>query len=256
MGKRKAEREFSMKFTNDPKISVCITNYNKAKYIEQSMQSFLPFFNSIGAEIVVVDAGSSDGSLNILTDYLERGEIQKLIIRPCSRGRGRDIAFRESHGDLIVSSIDTDVIYDISVLERSIHIYLEKYHGNILAIYGSIIGDRKTFDEIGGWNDMDRHEDNEISLRALRAGKYRQDFSLNAVKVHLADGERMSLKNSLKLTYLDYRDWFRLGLKLRHINAKSAFKPHVLLAYVRSLTMRRYPSPVLDQYLTMIGWNS
>jgi glycosyltransferase involved in cell wall biosynthesis len=245
-----------MKAELNRNISVCITNYNKVKYIKQSMQSFLPFFNSLEAEVIVVDAGSTDGSLEILKSYKEDGKIQKLIIRPCSRGRGRDIAFRESNGNLIVSSIDTDVIYDVSVLKKAIELYTKNYHGKVFAIYGSIIGDMEVFNEIGGWNDLDRHEDNEISLRALEAGKYIQDFSLNAVKDHLKDREKMNLFDSIKLTYTDYRDWFRLGLRLRQLKSKDLIKPHVLLAYARALKMQRYPSPVLNQYLKMIGWHS
>ncbi len=59
----------------------------------------------------------------------------------------------------------------------------------------------------------------------------------------------MTLMESMKLTYTDYRDWYRIGLKLRNTPADALMKPHVLLSYLSARIRGVMPSPVFDKYI-------
>ncbi|MEM2087155.1 MAG: glycosyltransferase [Thermoproteota archaeon] len=63
----------------NPKYSVCITCRNEAKTIRASLDSIL---NQIDDrfEVIVVDSKSTDGTLEILKEYVEHGKI-KLIVK-------------------------------------------------------------------------------------------------------------------------------------------------------------------------------
>ena len=229
--------------------SICVTNFNDRPYLEKSLQSITDFAGKIDAEVVVVDSNSTDGSQEIIDDYLQRGLIQRVISTRCSRGRGRDIAFRNSHGDIVLASIDTDVVYSVPGLLQVVAEYMSKRMGKLFAVYGAMIGTRSCIEKIGGWKDLDRHEDNEISMRAMMAGLYDQDMSINVVSEHLSELRKLTLMESMKLTYTDYRDWYRIGLKLRNTPADALMKPHVLLSYVSARIRGVMPSPVFDKYI-------
>lgn len=237
------------------KISVCITNYNKARYIDQSFQNFWEYFNSVGAEVVVVDSESNDGSLVYLQKCRDQGRIDKLIVKRCSRGEGRNLAFRNANGDIIINSIDTDVVYSKDALEIALKRYIKNHYGQLFAVYGAMISTASTIRSIGGWKNLDRHEDGEISLRAMEMGLCGQDFSLNVIERHLTESLKLSIADSMKLTYLDYRDWFRIGLPPEYVNLGTLLQPHVILAYIRSYLMDRYSSPKIYEHLEMIGFN-
>jgi glycosyltransferase involved in cell wall biosynthesis/GT2 family glycosyltransferase len=55
-------------------------------------------------EIVIVDAGSDDGTCDIINDYLARGLPARLIVVPgAGRAQGRNLAIRRSRGEIIAS---------------------------------------------------------------------------------------------------------------------------------------------------------
>src|SRR2546428_13910234 len=90
----------------NPKYSICVTHYNNAPTLRQSLDCVL---NQIDDrfEVIIVDNLSSDGSANILQDYSLREKIT-LIRRRCSRGRARQTAFENSSGDYVIANLDMD----------------------------------------------------------------------------------------------------------------------------------------------------
>ena len=137
-------------------------------------------------------------------------------------------------------------------LLRFVEEYTSRRMGKLLAVYGAMIGTRSCIEKIGGWRDLDRHEDNEISLRAMNAGIYDQDMSINVVNEHLSELRKMTLIESMKLTYTDYRDWYRIGLKLKNTPMNALVKPHVLLSYVSARFRGVMASPCFDQYIAKL----
>jgi glycosyltransferase involved in cell wall biosynthesis len=105
------------------KYSLCMTHRNNSKTVEASLDSVLVQIDG-SFEVVVVDAESTDGSLEKLRRYSDEGKI-KLIVRKCSRGRGRQLAFEGSSGKYIIANVDLDEVYRANLNDM-----LKFYHAN------------------------------------------------------------------------------------------------------------------------------
>ncbi|MDQ0013660.1 glycosyltransferase involved in cell wall biosynthesis [Variovorax boronicumulans] len=93
-----------------PKVSVCIVTYNQEKYIRQCLQSILDQEISFDLEIIVADDCSSDGTRDILMEYLLRyPEIIKLHLHTANIGPYKNFVFvhRQAIGEYI-AHIDGD----------------------------------------------------------------------------------------------------------------------------------------------------
>lgn len=55
-----------------PPVSVCMATFNGSRWIQEQIDSILPQLNP-GDELIVADDGSTDGTLDILLEYSERG---------------------------------------------------------------------------------------------------------------------------------------------------------------------------------------
>lgn len=235
------------------RFSVCITNYNSISTIKESMESYIHYFRDKGFEIVVSDNMSSDGSFEYLKGLQNKGLLDKLIRCSCSRGKGRDLSFRYSTGDHVICNIDTDVVYDTIKIDQAISEYLSIQRDIIFATYGMMIISRKTAEELGGWRDLDRHEDSDFSIRALTVNRYVQNFDINVVKTHLKKKASPGTLSSINLTFVDYRDWYRIGMPFMLGIKLGRFRPHILLSYIASRFMERYSNKNVPQYLRIIS---
>ncbi len=86
--------------------------------------SIAPLLDSIAAqtrppdEIIIIDAGSTDGTCDIINDYLKRGLRARLIVVPgASRAHGRNLAIRRARGE-IIASIDAGCVATRDWLEQ------------------------------------------------------------------------------------------------------------------------------------------
>jgi glycosyltransferase involved in cell wall biosynthesis len=234
------------------RFSVCITNYNSISTIKQATESVLHHFRDRGFEIVISDNMSSDGSFEYLRELEREGLVDKLFRCVCSRGKGRDLSFRNSTGDHIICNIDMDVVYDTVKIDEAISEYISIHDDVLFAAYGMIIISRKLANELGGWRDLDRHEDSDISARALSVNRYVQNFGLNVVRAHLKKKVPPILLSSLRLTYLDCRDWYRIGMPLMTGLKRGRLRLLTLLSYILSRFMERYPNQNIPEYLEIL----
>ena len=95
----------------NPKISVLVHNYNRAGYLQIcldsiSSQTYRPL------EIVILDAGSTDGSLAVIQSAMEQMKLSSIEARliPCEMmgvPASRNLAARYAHGELLCF-IDND----------------------------------------------------------------------------------------------------------------------------------------------------
>ena len=113
-----------------PTVSVCIPSYNHAKFLPATLDSILgQTFQDF--EIVAVDDGSSDGSLDILHDYARQysGNIH-VFTHPGRRNLGiaatANLAFIKSSGTYWCGHTSDDVSYP-NRLERQVS-FLENHH--------------------------------------------------------------------------------------------------------------------------------
>jgi glycosyltransferase involved in cell wall biosynthesis len=104
-----------------PKVSVVIPAYNAEKYIAETLQSV--FDQTYGNyEVVVVDDGSQDGTLELLQSYAPK-------IRVFSKPNGgpasaRNVAIQNSDGELI-AFLDSDDIWFKDKLEVQVQFLCE-----------------------------------------------------------------------------------------------------------------------------------
>ncbi len=129
-----------------PSVSVILTVYNRAEYLHRCIDSVLnQSFNDW--ELIAIDDGSTDNSLNILRDYEKNSEnitvlSQPNIKLPLSRNRG----IRLSNGKFI-TFIDSDDCYEKEHLSKRISFM--KNNPNIDLVHGGIkiIGDEYVRDK-------------------------------------------------------------------------------------------------------------
>ncbi|MDR3704417.1 MAG: glycosyltransferase family 2 protein [Paludibacteraceae bacterium] len=112
------------------KLSIIILTWNSEKYIEACFESLLKSVQHLDYEILVVDNGSSDSSLSLLSKYLSN-QIT-LIKNPTNEGvaRARNKALLKVAGDrILILDIDTEINKEaidglIGLLEKDEHIGL------------------------------------------------------------------------------------------------------------------------------------
>ena len=91
------------------KISVCMASYNGKKYISQQIETILQNI-TINDELIISDDGSTDGTCNIIQDYVQRfPQIQ--LIRGPQRGVicNFENAIRHASGELIFLADQDDL---------------------------------------------------------------------------------------------------------------------------------------------------
>jgi glycosyltransferase involved in cell wall biosynthesis len=197
------------------KYSICITHYNNAGTVRDSLDSLLKQLDDT-FEVVVVDNMSNDGSQVILEQYENMGAV-RLIKARCSRGRGRQIAFMNSVGEYVVSNLDMDEVFSPS-LTSFLDFYHNRCEGNVLAVVpreggrgpNVTLAPRSVLTEIGGWRDLQYGEDWDVWSRAASIGKYRwTTFPLvNRLDKH---EDRRTQAGRFKYRLGKYRDELRLG---------------------------------------------
>ena len=224
-----------------PRISVIIPLYNKAPYIERTVESVLKqtFTNF---EIIVVNDGSTDGSENIVKGYIDP---RIILINQQNQGvstaRNNGVAVAKTN---LVAFLDADdewmpdflekmlelrsnypdaIMYTCSSLDsssKSIIGYKESDTGIInnyfryCALNGhpincsSVLVDKKTFQEIGGFNaEFKFYEDCDLWDRLAYVGNiayinlpltiYHTESSLDVDRIE-------KCRNKFKLPFLDY----------------------------------------------------
>lgn len=149
-------------------FSICITTLNDAKTVRDSLDSILSQLPE-ESEVVVVDAGSTDGQLPILERYAAEGRIRLAIHKGCTRGRGRQIALQLAKGDNIISGLDTDDRILPGSLQKLVERYVKGEGLPIMKAGTVYIGKRGAVESIG-WKDLYAGEDADFEARAREKG--------------------------------------------------------------------------------------
>lgn len=149
-----------------PLTSIYGTVYNNAKYVENCLNSLvdaLPNFDD-DYELVIVDNYSTDGTFKKLLKFSEKHKNVKLLRVKCTRGKGRDIALKNTSGDYVFY-IDFD-----DVFEKEFGVIIEKLKKlctrRTIWQYGFSTRDT-SIEVIGGWMNLNYGEDWEFFARAI-----------------------------------------------------------------------------------------
>jgi glycosyltransferase involved in cell wall biosynthesis len=228
------------------RYSVCMTNYNSVTTLDRSLSALFQQLDD-QFEVVVVDNCSTDGSLQMLEKLSGEGRL-RLVTRKCTRGVGRQLAFTESKGDYVISSVDLDD--EIKPLLRdAVKVYHERFEGSLMLMQGFSIAPRKLLEDIGGWRDLQTGEDWDLWDRAASVKKF-VFIPFDMSRLRLSHGSR-GMRFILTQQYVKARDIFRLGGNpLRREGRR--LPPYLLTiivtpaAYVRSRFMKRFVPPLKD----------
>ncbi len=116
------------------KLSIVIPVYNEKNTIERIVDLVLGV-EGVDKEIVVVDDGSTDGTVDILKKIGEKYQDIKIVIKGENRGKGHTlkVGFKETTGDYVIIQ-DADLEYDPQDYKKLLRALGEE---KVDVIYGS-----------------------------------------------------------------------------------------------------------------------
>lgn len=132
-----------------PELSFIVPVYNTALYVRDTLDSLVSG-NRASHEIIVVDDGSTDESLRVLTEWAANCSTDIVIVSQTNRGLGsaRNTGLRFAHGDFVAFA-DSDDLFDGAVYASLIK--LCRTHGSQVAIGGAICVGRSAADALRIW---------------------------------------------------------------------------------------------------------
>lgn len=233
------------------KISIVLNLLNEKRHIRDLLDSLVtqepPF------EIVVVDAGSWDGTVEAVKEYMKDHPEIRLFHHPGSRGESTNYGISKATGEAI-ATIGGDCIanpfwlrelrkslrdYDI-VAGRTINIgyhafedleRVELYHRGVDISHpsASMAWRREVLEAVVGFDPwFVTAEDIDINFRAVSKG-FRLTYNPNAIVYHRTKG---SFRGFLKQAF--WNGWGRKQLTMKHGYLWSSYKPQKLLENTRS----------------------
>ena len=119
----------------EPKLSYILTTYNKLDYLKITLPYLLAACYP-DEEIVIVDGGSSDGTVEYLQALLDQKKIHYFISeKDFGEAHGTNKAFLAAKGQLLKIITDDDV-FDFEALQRCKKFMLEHPSVDILGFDG------------------------------------------------------------------------------------------------------------------------
>lgn len=216
---------------HNPKYSICMCNYNMEDTLERSLSSILEQLTD-DFEVLVVDDGSTDGSLNVLMALQERYPLLRVIKLDRDRNRKlgltRNVSIEQARGKYVLPQLDCDDVYE-SCIQDFVKIYhmLEGCIDGPFYLKGLKInmGSRDHLLGYGPYRNIYRGEDRDLWVRLAARGEY---FPLRHKPFH----RRLSRRKKGNLTRIMFNQWdqivntFRAGAEISFFlkrNAKNVF---------------------------------
>lgn len=255
---------------DQPFCSIIIPAFNEEKYIEQCLFALKnQTYPKDKFEIIVVDNGSSDKTVEISKNYAD----QVKLLPDGNVGAVRNYGFKNSSGEIVIF-IDSDCVTDGTWLERAIQMYssapdtvlggiyvcrenpnwVEKYWfletGKDRVLESSLLGgciiiSRKNFEQVGGFREeMSSGEDSALT----------KDLRNQGVKVKITPLLKVAhLGNPSTITaFLKRQSWHAESYLS---NKTSNFKDPVfwlVLIYPFTLILPLFLSLTTTAYLPML----
>src|SRR5690606_5737149 len=119
---------------NGTPVSIIIANYNKAKYIAETIRSVLDQSYE-NFELIIIDDCSTDRSLEIITDFADRHKKLKVFknTRTSGANYSRNLGLRNAKGSYVIF-LDADDLLAEQCLESRISM-AHKYPEHQLLVF-------------------------------------------------------------------------------------------------------------------------
>lgn len=115
------------------KISICITVKDEEKSVGDLLTSLLK--QSLKPhEIIIVDGGSTDKTIQILTHYAKKSKLIKIVKEPGSIAHCRNVSLDVSRGDIIATT-DAGCVANPTWLEKITNPFKHKSIGLVAGFY-------------------------------------------------------------------------------------------------------------------------
>jgi glycosyltransferase involved in cell wall biosynthesis len=108
-----------------PSVSVLLANYNHAKYLDTSLSGILGQEHP-ATEVIVVDDGSTDSSIQVIERYAKHHANLQLLVNPSNQGQHYSIqrALQAATGEYVVWASSDDLLLP-RFLQRSLSVLME-----------------------------------------------------------------------------------------------------------------------------------
>lgn len=245
--------------SNDAKVSVIMPNFNCAAYLDQSITSVLKQTHK-NFELVIVDDGSTDNSLDIVAKYVD-SDPRIVVFSQENAGvaAARNLGIERSNGEFI-AFLDADDVWHASKLERQLA-SLQHNRGFDISFSsfsfwhpdseGCYIDPDSIFTELDGVPDYDRAFCGDIYHQLLR------DVYVWTGTVVLKRSvlDSVGLFDSSLLVGEDYDLWLRLSLNYEFIKVDEtlALYRQVPQSITRKVHEQNYSAIVLEKFISLHG---
>ncbi len=156
--------------TAGPQVTVVIPLFNRSEYIREAIESVLSStWNNF--EIIIVDNGSTDGSLDIAEEYRDNGYVKLIRNNINNTAKALNLSTRIARGKY-VCQLDSDDLYAPETL-KTLFSYMESNPNCALGVsyYDHIGPDFETLEELGVVKHVEYDRNNLIRTDGMGAAR-------------------------------------------------------------------------------------
>lgn len=113
-------------------ISILIPTYNEIKYIRRCLESILNNdFPKENLEILIIDGGSSDGTIEVVNDYTKKYKFIKVLTNPRRyQVFALNLGIKEAKGDIVIR-MDAHTEYDMDYISKVVELLITRGVGSV-----------------------------------------------------------------------------------------------------------------------------
>lgn len=171
-----------------PLVSIIVTSYNYAQYIPETLDSLLKQTYD-NYEIIVVDDGSKDNSVDVINEYVSKNDKIKLLLHPNRANKGiiasMKLAIENAKGDFI-AFCESDDYWAPNHLEKKVEMINKYKDVCIVSNNIQLVGDPKCIEQreeyISVVRKLLRDGGNKIDLRHNQEVNFIPTFSSVMIK--------------------------------------------------------------------------
>ena len=235
------------------KVSVALTVLNGEELVGPLLTSLLNQSKK-AEEIVIVDGGSKDKTVEIIKHYQKKDKRIKLLIENCFRAKGRNLAIEISKNEIIamtdvgclprknwlekitipLNNPNIDITAGLYVMsgessmQKALSVFLgfpnSKLGRNFLPTTRSIAFRKKAWEDVGGFTEHEENsaEDSEFNEKAIKTGLRYSRVKDAVVEWGIPDQFFEGIKTMADYAKWDARDgvWWNPVQKLSSHNIK------------------------------------